>query len=100
MVSKLAAWACGIVRREAGKGKTCKHFSCVMHVQVFFDMSVGGSNAGRVVMELRADVVPKTAGQTTCSIWPNSSTAVLSVSSTTIAYSTLYDTLSCSIWPE
>lgn len=32
-------------------------------VQVFFDISIGGTNAGRVVMELRADVVPKTAGE-------------------------------------
>jgi len=29
--------------------------------KVFFDISIGGANAGRVVMELRADVVPKTA---------------------------------------
>lgn len=29
--------------------------------QVFFDMNIGGAAAGRVVMELRADVVPKTA---------------------------------------
>lgn len=57
-----------VLRREAGKGKPCKRLACVMHVQVFFDMSVGGTSAGRVVMELRADVVPKTAGETTCSI--------------------------------
>ena len=29
--------------------------------KVFFDITIGGKNAGRVIMELRADVVPKTA---------------------------------------
>merc|ERR1712232_46673 len=29
--------------------------------KVFFDVSLGGTNAGRVVMELRKDVTPKTA---------------------------------------
>lgn len=29
--------------------------------QVFFDIRIGGNDAGRIVMLLRADVVPKTA---------------------------------------
>merc|ERR1739847_44598 len=33
---------------------------------VFFDMTVGGSPAGRIEMELRADVVPKTAENFRC----------------------------------
>ncbi|XP_044031001.1 peptidyl-prolyl cis-trans isomerase-like [Siniperca chuatsi] len=29
--------------------------------RVFFDITIDGDNAGRIIMELRADVVPKTA---------------------------------------
>eukprot|EP00164_Ancoracysta_twista_P000182 GFYU01000262.1.p1 GENE.GFYU01000262.1~~GFYU01000262.1.p1 ORF type:complete len:184 (+),score=67.66 GFYU01000262.1:34-552(+) len=34
--------------------------------KVFFDITVGGAPAGRIVMELRADVVPKTAENFRC----------------------------------
>uniref|UniRef100_A0A7S2V2M4 Peptidyl-prolyl cis-trans isomerase n=1 Tax=Fibrocapsa japonica TaxID=94617 RepID=A0A7S2V2M4_9STRA len=39
--------------------KNC--FSSDANPRVFFDISIGGSPAGRVVIDLRADVVPKTA---------------------------------------
>ncbi len=34
--------------------------------KVFFDIDIGDENAGRIVMELRADVTPKTAENFRC----------------------------------
>merc|ERR1712021_66726 len=37
------------------------HHTTMSNSVVFFDMTIGGAAAGRIVMELRADVVPRTA---------------------------------------
>ena len=34
--------------------------------KVYFDMTIGGAPAGRIIMELRADVAPKTAENFRC----------------------------------
>ena len=46
-----------IVPRQA---TTTPHLT-MSNPKVFFDMTIGGKNAGRIEMTLRADVVPKTA---------------------------------------
>ena len=37
--------------------------STMSNPKCFFDITIGGKASGRIVMELRADTVPKTAGQ-------------------------------------
>merc|ERR1711870_95145 len=36
-------------------------FEVMSNPKVFFDMTIGGTATGRIVMELKADVAPKTA---------------------------------------
>ena len=38
--------------------------------EVYFDMMIGGESAGRITMQLRADVVPRTAEVSACARWP------------------------------
>merc|ERR1712019_312665 len=40
--------------------------SAMANPKVFFDMTIGGNPAGRIVMELKADVAPKTAENFRC----------------------------------
>ena len=43
-----------------------KPFSNMSNPKVFFDITIGGTAAGRIVMELRCDVAPKTAENFRC----------------------------------
>merc|ERR1712032_221063 len=42
------------------------HTTMAGNPSVYFDMKIGGEDQGRIVMELRADVVPKTAENFRC----------------------------------
>merc|ERR1712226_882476 len=45
---------------------SCRHPFAMSCPKVFFDMTIGGAPAGRIVMDLRADVVPKTVENFRC----------------------------------
>merc|ERR1712100_824281 len=42
-------------------GQHKEQIGTMANPKCYFDMSIGGADAGRIVMELRADVVPRTA---------------------------------------
>jgi hypothetical protein len=46
---------------EVEKQPAQSTLSTAERVKVFFDISIGGAAAGRIIMELRNDIVPRTA---------------------------------------
>ena len=46
---------------QQSQNLTYSHAYCIQIISVYFDMEVGGEDAGRITFELRADVAPKTA---------------------------------------
>eukprot|EP00434_Breviolum_minutum_P012444 symbB.v1.2.010962.t1/scaffold727.1/size198231/7 len=59
-----AAFSSSLVSRQPQKPFSI--FSIMTNPKVFFDMTIGGAAAGRIVMELRSDVAPKTAENFRC----------------------------------
>ncbi|XP_023141829.2 peptidylprolyl isomerase Ab (cyclophilin A) [Amphiprion ocellaris] len=64
---KTRSWTDGVklTRRQDSPSESPSHpgstDTTMGNPRVFFDISMDGANAGRIIMELRADVVPKTA---------------------------------------
>merc|ERR1719453_1112841 len=57
-------FAASLSRRAVSPGRGlafARSFSAAGNPTVFFDMSIGGEDVGRITMELRADAAPKTA---------------------------------------
>ncbi|RLN53868.1 hypothetical protein BBJ28_00008013 [Nothophytophthora sp. Chile5] len=48
-------------RKQLAPSLSCLFSTAAKNPSVFFDISIGGAPSGRLVFELRADVVPKTA---------------------------------------
>merc|ERR1712203_1191484 len=46
--------------------RSCDFCAMASNPKVFFDMTIGGAAAGRITMELRSDVTPKTAENFRC----------------------------------
>ena len=63
--SKGPPGAAGAAPEESG-GDPATAGDAKNNPKVFFDMTIGGRDAGRIVMTLRADVVPKTAENFRC----------------------------------
>ena len=51
-----------LIRNSQIRSFSTKYLSTMSKTNVYLDITIGGKEAGRITMELRGDVVPKTAG--------------------------------------